>query len=142
MENLRTDLRNTNLPSADRVGMLASLAQVNDPQLPAMLWELMKDNALRADVIRYLARYQQPETPEVLLEGYPTYSAPGETACFESVLASRTSYALPLLQAMADGTLPRTDLSASLIRDLRNLKHDEVDHLLSVVWGAFPGHCC
>ena len=38
---------------------------------------------------------------------------------------------------MADGTLPRTDLSASLIRDLRNLKHDEVDHLLSVVWGAF-----
>ena len=63
MENLRTDLRNTNLPSADRVGMLASLAQVNDPQLPAMLWELMKDNALRADVIRYLARYQQPETP-------------------------------------------------------------------------------
>ncbi len=136
MENLRTDLRNTNLPSADRVGMLASLAQVNDPQLPAMLWELMKDNALRADVIRYLARYQQPETPEVLLEGYPTYSALEKQRAL-SVLASRTSYALPLLQAMADGTLPRTDLSASLIRDLRNLKHDEVDHLLSVVWGAF-----
>ena len=136
MESLRTDLRNTNLPSADRVGMLESLAQVNDPQLPAMLWELMKDNALRADVIRYLARYQQPETPEVLLEGYPTYSALEKQRAL-SVLASRTSYALPLLQAMADGTLPRTDLSASLIRDLRNLKHDEVDHLLSVVWGAF-----
>lgn len=136
MLGLRTDLMDASQPSSDRIEMIEALAQVNDPQLPGMLLTLITDRSVRSEVIRYLGRYQQEETPALLLSNYDGFSAVEKQRAL-SVMVSRVPYAVALLDAMSRGEVPRTDLAAALIRDLRNLKHEGVDRRLTAVWGAF-----
>src|SRR5262249_49526256 len=52
-------------------------------------------------------------------------------------LASRATYARPLLAAAFDGRVPRRDLTAEIVRQLRNLKVPEIDQQVQKVWGSF-----
>src|SRR5690606_15666322 len=54
-----------------------------------------------------------------------------------NTLASRVIYAKPLLAAVADEKVPRQDLTADVVRQLRNLKSAELDETIQKVWGAY-----
>jgi putative heme-binding domain-containing protein len=52
-----------------------------------------------------------------------------------NTLASRAPYAKDLLNAVATGTVPKTQLTADILRQLRSLKNSDVDAMLVKVWG-------
>jgi len=53
-----------------------------------------------------------------------------------NTLASRVAFAKPLLSAINDGAVPKKDLSAELVRQLRGLKNADLDELITKAWGV------
>ena len=133
---LRAILADQNVAAPERLNALNALVQTNDPQLPGALLKLVKDPAIRSDAIRHLARYNQVETPHALLDVYNALNGTDKQRAL-SVLASRVEYAGLLLGAVELGSIPKNDLSASLVRELRNLKDDVINAKLEAVWGTF-----
>ena len=72
------------------------------------------------------------QSAEEIIAAYDSF-APGEKRDALNTLSSRAAFAKPLLSAVADGKVSRKDLSADLIRQLRNLKNDELNQQLEKV---------
>lgn len=122
-------------PTAARRGALDSLLAVRAPDLVPLLQDLVADPALRPQALRALAAYDDPKTSGVILAAYGGFS-PAERRDALGTLASRTAYAVPLLAAVASGTVARTDLTAELVRQLRNLRDPALDRRIAEVWGV------
>ena len=114
---------------------LDSLLNVRDTALPPLLQALLKDMNLRGQAIRALASYDDPLTPDTVLRIYNSLDT-GEKRDALNTLASRVTFAKPLMAAVADGKVPRHVLTAELIRQLRNLKSPEINQQLEKVYGT------
>lgn len=121
---------------AARRSALDSLLTTRDPELPVLLQSLLADTGLRAQAIRGLARFDSPTAADALLRVYPDLNG-SEKRDAINTLASRASYARPLLGAVSDARVPRRDLTAEIVRQLRNLKVPEIDEEVQKVWGAY-----
>ncbi|MBI3467695.1 MAG: c-type cytochrome [Planctomycetes bacterium] len=118
-----------------RGAALAALLQVRDAELGPTLHALIGDSGLRGAALRALAAYDHPRTPELVLARYSSFAA-DERRDALSTLASRVGYAEALLDAVARGQVASTDLSADLIRQLRNLKNNALRNRIDEVWGV------
>ena len=136
MEQLREVVRNRSANAATRRAALDSLLSARDPELPDLLMVLLNDPALRSPALKGLAQFEQPAAPREILERYPSLNATEKRDALNT-LSSRTTYAKPLLAAVAEGRVPRQDLTAELVRQLRNLKSTELDETIQKVWGAY-----
>jgi putative heme-binding domain-containing protein len=114
---------------------LESLVTARNAELAPLLQRLLHDPELRGAALRSLAAFEDRGTPAAILEAYPLLS-PVEKKDALNTLASRAAYAAPLLQAVEEGKLRARDLTAEIIRQLRNLKSPEVEQLLQKVWGV------
>jgi putative heme-binding domain-containing protein len=126
-------------PKADlglRRAAIQSLQSVKDPSLPGTLEVLLRRGELRSDAVKALAAYDSPGTPNAILNVYGELNGPERRDALNT-LASRAAYAMPLLRAIDENKVSRNDLTADLVRQLRNLKNPGVDQLLQKVWGAF-----
>ena len=65
-------------------------------------------------------------------------SAWKKNATRSNTLAARADYAAALLAAVGEKKVPGTDLSADLIRQLRNLKNAEIDRSIAKILGHGP----
>ena len=143
LSTLRAVLENPKLEVARRLDALTSLLKVHDPELPTRLQALADQSKrtgdtslpLRSPAIRGLAAYDHPKTADLLIGTYTTLSAPEKRDALNT-LASRPAYAATLLKAVGDKTISSTDLSADIVRQLRNLKDDAVNAQIAKVWGA------
>jgi putative heme-binding domain-containing protein len=86
--------------------------------------------------LRALAGYDDEQTAPAVLAVYETLQGPERREAL-ATLISRPGYALALLEAMERGEVPERDLTADLLRQLRNLKHEEVNRRLATVWGEY-----
>jgi putative heme-binding domain-containing protein len=120
---------------AERVDALASLLKARDPGLAPVLRRLLAEPELRAQALRALASYDDPETAPAVLALYPSL-APEDRRDALNTLAARASSSKALLAAVEAGKVAAKDLSADLVRQLRNHKDAEVDALIGKVWGA------
>ena len=120
---------------ASRREALAALGQVKDPSLAATLLGLVRDPGLGGLAIRALSGYDDSATPNALIEAYKSLG-PTERRDALNTLAARKGSALALLAAVDAGKLPRGDLTADLIRQLRNLKDAALDDQIGQVWGT------
>src|SRR5439155_576015 len=84
--------------------------QSKDPRLPAILQKLLKDPPLRTSALRGLAAYDDPATPGLILQSYPTFLAADKHEALNT-LSSRVSFAKELLAAMDKNRIPRNDLT-------------------------------
>ncbi len=114
---------------------LESLLGIRDPELPPVLQKLVADPAVRGTALRGLATYDDAATPAAVLGAYASYAG-AEKRDALNTLASRTAFAKPLLAAVADGKVAKTDLTADLVRQLRNLKDDGIKARLTELWGV------
>jgi putative heme-binding domain-containing protein len=124
--------------SADRQtreNALAALLKARDPGLPPILVRLLDDPALRRSAVRGLAAYDLPQTPEKILTLYSGLNADEKRDAL-ATLASRAEYAAELLNAVGDKRVPAADLSADLVRQIRNLKNEKLDARVAEVWGV------
>ena len=121
-------------PLAVRREALEALLQAKDPSLASTLHGLVRDSGLGGLAVRGLSAYDDPATPDVLIRSYKSLGVPERRDALNT-LAARKPWAKELLAAVEAGKLPRTDLTADLVRQLRNLKDPSLDAQLAQVWG-------
>jgi putative heme-binding domain-containing protein len=132
--NLRRQLMDGRADAAARASALEALLGAKDLLLPGSLRRLLSDAALRGPSLRGLAAYDDPLAPAAILAVYPRLN-PAEKRDALNTLFSRGDYAEALVAALEKGTVPRADLSADIVRQLRHLRRPELDARLEKVWG-------
>jgi putative heme-binding domain-containing protein len=125
--------QHTDLPT--RQAALDSLLGAHDPKLAPKLLALLKDPSMRGRAIRGLAAYDDLGTSRALLDMYASIS-PAEKKDALTTLASRASFAGDLLAAVEHGMISSKDISADLVRQLRNLHNADIDQQVAKVWGV------
>ena len=112
----------------------AILSRAEDAgSLPVFL-RLLDDAAFRAATLALLSRFDDPEVPRALLDRFEELS-PEDRSRALNTLTSRRSFALSLLQAVADGRLKRDRLTSFHVRQLTELRDEEVDRRVLAAWG-------
>jgi putative heme-binding domain-containing protein len=125
-------------PSADveeRRGVLQSLLAAGEPSLAATLQHLVGDAGLRDAALAGLASYDDARTPAVVLSAYPKLDASARRIALNT-LAARVEYARPLAAAVKAGTVPRQDLTAFTVRQLRDLGDQQLNHFVAETFGV------
>lgn len=135
LASARTTLSDAAASTPERLHALESLLGVKDPQLPPVLLKFLADPALRIASIHALAAYDEPLTPHTLISLYPSLTT-AEKHDALGTLASRASFARPLLAALAAGKLPVAGVSADIARQIRQLNQADITQELEKVWGT------
>ena len=135
LANLREVLLNKDARLSTRSNALVALLSAKDPKLPPALQSLLNDPALRGGALRGLAAYDDAKTPAAILEVYPSLN-PLEKKDALNTLVSRAAYAKPLLAAVSEKKISSKDLSADLVRLLRNLKDPQLNEQVALTWGV------
>ena len=136
LETLREIATQSSNSLASRQNALATLIAISDEQLTEILLALVSDKGLRSQAIRGLAKFSDHRIPIVLIALYPQLNLTEKQDVISS-LASRETFAAALLDAIDKKSIPSRDLTAAVIRQLRNLKSELVTQKLQTVWGAF-----
>ena len=113
-------LDNAKAKPADRQTALRGLASQEHDALKDRLVGLLDDKALRVDSIRAMASYDEKAFSSELLKRYARLSADDKTAVVQT-LASRPSYAGRLTDAIKSGSVPRRDIPAYIVRQMRRV---------------------
>jgi putative heme-binding domain-containing protein len=111
------------------------LVAAKDKELPPILHKLIDDSTLRGAALRGLAQFDDPQTPAVILGQFASWSA-AEKRDAISTLAARKEYARALLDAVGAKKIPSADISADIVRQLRNLGDPALTKRITEVWGV------
>jgi putative membrane-bound dehydrogenase-like protein len=133
--SLRSVLNDATAPTPRRVEALDALVGARDAGLPEALRPLIADKALRRPALRGLAAYDDPATPPAILSAYASLDLDARRDALNT-LAARVSTARALLDAVAAGRVPSSDVSPDLVRQLRNHKDAQVNAKIAETWGA------
>ena len=135
MESLRSAIRDAGRDTAERRNALRVLIESRPDDFAPELHRLLGDRSVNDLAVAGLAQYDHPATAKQLLNRYRNFRPQARTQAI-TTLASRKTYATELLRAVADGRVPRDDVSASHARQMAALESPEVDQLLASSWGA------
>jgi putative heme-binding domain-containing protein len=103
--------------------------------LPGLLQPLVGEAPIRDAAIRALASYDDARTPSVLIEHYDSFNTQQKKDALNT-LAARPAYGQELVSAVGAGKVPARDVSADIVRQLRNLHDDQLDTQITKVWGV------
>ncbi len=134
LAEMRNLLANAKADFAARQNALASLLGAKDKNLPPLLQKLLAEPALRGPALRGLAAYDDPTTPKAILAIYVALPS-AEKRDALNTLASRAGYAKVLLDAVGGKKIVAADLSADILRQLRNLHNKDINSRITEVWG-------
>jgi putative heme-binding domain-containing protein len=137
LAELRRIAADTKSEAGARRAALDALLAVRDAQLAPTLLKLVSDPEPRVaeGAIRGLASYDDPAAASTLLARYSALTASTKRDALNT-LAGRAGNARQLLAAVASGAIPRTDLTADLVRQLRNHKDEALRKQLTELWGV------
>ena len=124
-------LDNAKAKTDARRDALRGLAAQEHDALKGRLVALLNDNSLRLESIRAMAAYDEKTYPRALLKRYAKLAAGDKTAAIQT-LASRPSYGNELTAAIESGAVPRRDVPAYVVRQMRRV----VGPSFVDVWGA------
>ncbi len=124
-------------PQADaeaRRAALRALIAARAPGLRALCEQVLPTPALLATAAGGLALEADPALVELILKEYP-HAAANDRSGILSTLISRASWAARVLTAVADGRIPRADLSAFHARQIRSYNAAALTAQVATVWG-------
>ncbi len=133
-EELRREVLDPKAPLAARVSSLDSLLGAKDSKLPPILRRLLVTQDMRSPALKGLAAYEDTEAPAAIFAVYSGLK-PEEKRDALNTMVARVSYACALVAALEKGTVARGDLSADIVRQLRNLRQPELTSRLEAIWG-------
>jgi putative heme-binding domain-containing protein len=134
LDAVRGVLADAKQPSEGRLKALEVLLNARDPALPPVLLALLQEKALRGPAMRALASYDDPKTPAALLALYGSLDVEEKRDAMNTLVA-RGSTAKALVEAVKAQQVPRKDLTAAIIRSLRDHKDPAIDSWIEKEWG-------
>lgn len=135
VEERRMILVDSAVPASVRIAALEALVRINAPGLAPTLQGLLKDPALLVPALRALAAYDDPTSATAILGAYGALPGAAKRDALNT-LASRPAYALTLMDALEKKQIASIELTADVVRQLRNLKHPGLDKKLNDLWGT------
>jgi putative heme-binding domain-containing protein len=130
LARLKDEASDKGLPAEDRREALEAVTQTRDSGMVPWLQKNVSDPAVRDSSIKALAAYDDPNTPKLLVSAYPELSREEKSDAINT-LASRASYALPLLQAVEQKRIPAKDVTPFFVRQMRAYKDPAIHKLLN-----------
>ncbi|MEX2015636.1 MAG: PVC-type heme-binding CxxCH protein [Candidatus Hydrogenedentales bacterium] len=132
---LREMVLDVSASMVDREQAIDALVKARDQNLPPVLRQALKDSTLHSAAIRALAAFEDSAAPAAIVAVYRDLAA-SERRDALATLSSRKSYALALLNAIANEKIPSGDLPADIARQIKNLGDETVTARLTEVWGS------
>ncbi|MEZ6045223.1 MAG: family 16 glycoside hydrolase [Planctomycetaceae bacterium] len=114
---------------------LDTLISLREPTLVPQLQSLISDSRWGATAIKGLASYDDSQTPQLLIKAWGDLSSENKRLAI-ATLCSRAKSGIELLQAIEEGTIPNAALTADLVRQLQYHDDEELNKLLTNVWGT------
>lgn len=116
-----------------RRSALRSLVESRNQEVVPLLSGLLSNRELARDAVYGLAAFSAAATPETLIERYGALPAQARSETINT-LVSRPAYAQALMQAVASDKIPRTDVSAFQIRQMRGYGNARLAEQLDQLW--------
>lgn len=135
IEELKAAAADARMTPALRVDAIEALAGARVDGTAPLLLQMVSDPAVRGAALRGLAEYADPSTPEIVLAAYDRLDSASRQDAVQT-LASREPWALALLEAVRQGRVPRSDITAYSARQMQSLGSERVSRLLDSQWGA------
>ncbi|MDC0278934.1 c-type cytochrome [bacterium] len=117
-----------------RIQSLKTLIQSRPGDLQEICEDLLTDNRVNFIAAQGLASFDQPEVGESLVQNYKRFRGAYRPQVI-STLVSRASFASMLVSAIEDGDIPRSDLSAYQVRQIRGFGDSGLSQRLTKAWG-------
>lgn len=117
-----------------RRAALESLIEANAPDLRETCQKLLKTRFLNTTAMQGLTRFDDPAIGLELAKNYKSFHHSERAAVIEA-LVSRPTFAAPLLDQIAAGTIARNDLSAFQARQIRSFNDAKLSARLTEAWG-------
>lgn len=133
-DDLLAMIQNGGLDAATRKQALRSLLMSNPSDLAPKLLQWLGDRALVMEAIRGLAQYDHPDVAQQLLnrwKGFP----PAERSEAINTLSARPATAKAMLEAVKNGKILPSDISAFHARQIQSFGDEDLTGLLREVWG-------
>jgi putative heme-binding domain-containing protein len=131
---LRAMLANSSTDLAARKHAYFVLSRASDAASVPIFVSLLDDDTFRTGTINLLSRFNIPGIPQAILGRFQKFS-PADRSAALNTLTSRATFALPLLDAVASGKIPRNALTAYHIRALTELHDPTIDARVVANWG-------
>ena len=135
LEELRGVVTNANATAPVRLAALKSLLDSRAGTLAPLLKSLANDPVLRHAALIGLVQLGDPEGPGLAVAGYAAVPAESRPALLAALVA-RAASARVLLEAVAEGKVPRTELTPFLGRQIASLNDAALGKRLAEVWGV------
>ena len=119
---------------AARKVALQTLIDAEAPDVRKLCEELLGTRFLNTVAVRGLAGVDDPKFGAKLVKAYRSFHAL-ERPQILAVLVTRAAWANALLDAVAEGKIPRDEVSAFHARQIRSLNDEALSERLSQVWG-------
>jgi putative membrane-bound dehydrogenase-like protein len=132
---LRDRLADRGVPVEERLEALEALVAARDEATADVLHAACAETAIARAAVAALAAFPNADTPRVILAAYATLPDDAKQAAV-ATLVSRPAWTLALLDAIADGGVPRSDLSAFAVGRLVQSADPAVLDRLNAVWGT------
>ena len=135
LEDLKTLALDRNLANVPlRIQALETLIQNQAPGLKELCAELLSDNRVNFVAAKGLASFDESNVGTQLVKNYNRFRGPKRPQII-SILASRPSFAIQLLEAIDSGSIPKDDLNAYQVRQIKGFNNQELDERLAKAWG-------
>lgn len=134
-DELRRLAANANADPSARRHALRALVESRAEGLGPLLRSALQDGALRPTALIGLLQTGDPEGPARVVANYPWLGLEERPPIIQAMSASSTN-ARVLLEGIAAGTIPRSDLTAFQARQIANLGDASLASRLSEVWGS------
>lgn len=134
MEEITALALDPKVPLEARTSALTQLIESRTPRLRKLCEQLLSDRDMAPVAATGLALFDEPEVAELLIKSYRRMRAEQRPQII-SILVSRVSFGNALLQAVATGTIPRSDLTAYHIRQLHSLGDEALRQKVADQWG-------
>jgi putative heme-binding domain-containing protein len=123
-------------PIETRKAALQTLIDARPPELRKICEKTLGVRFLNPVAARGLALFDDRKAADELVGAYKKFHH-SERAQLIGVLASRPRFAKALLTAVAEEKILKTDLTASVARQIHEYGDAEIDELLRQTWGEF-----
>ncbi|HEY2893263.1 MAG TPA: PVC-type heme-binding CxxCH protein [Pirellulales bacterium] len=133
-DDLRAIIVDNDAEAAARQQALRTILRGKPADLILVLHNLVGDRATALEAIRGLALYDHSDTPARILQSWHQFG-PNERAAAIDTLCSRPAYAQKLMGMLRDGTIRKSELSASHARQIRSFDESHLNAQLAELWG-------
>ena len=135
IDDLRKLVADRNGDHAGRSQAIAALADIQDADSLNIFLSLLNDRAVYVDVAKALAAFDDPRIPKELLKRWESLRHGAKEAATDT-LCSRKSYAAELVQALDDGRVSSSDLTATQVRQLLSFNDEAMIKIIEARWGV------